>query len=46
MAGTTRQSKVKDMSAEVVDNNPYRRLMALQRMDIVDNYESCLVSVG
>jgi hypothetical protein len=27
------------MSAEVVDSNPYSRLMALQRMGIVDNYE-------
>lgn len=25
--------------AEVVDSNPYSRLMALQRMGIVDNYE-------
>ncbi|CAI9292135.1 unnamed protein product [Lactuca saligna] len=39
MAGTTRRSKVKDMSVEVVDINPYSRLMALQRMGIVDNYE-------
>jgi hypothetical protein len=30
---------VQDMSAEVVDSNPYSRLMALQRMGIVDNYE-------
>ncbi|KAK9143428.1 hypothetical protein Syun_012828 [Stephania yunnanensis] len=28
-----------NMSAEVVDNNPYSRLMALQRMGIVENYE-------
>ncbi|GAB2213411.1 hypothetical protein Droror1_Dr00021453 [Drosera rotundifolia] len=34
-----RRSKVKDMSAEVVDSNPYSRLMALQRMGIVHNYE-------
>ncbi|CAA0838306.1 Ubiquitin-like modifier-activating enzyme 5 [Striga hermonthica] len=34
-----RRSKIKDMSAEVVDSNPYSRLMALQRMGIVDNYE-------
>lgn len=34
-----RRTKVKDMSAEVVDNNPYSRLMALQRMGIVENYE-------
>ncbi|KAH9626328.1 hypothetical protein KSS87_000560 [Heliosperma pusillum] len=33
------RSKVKDMSAEVVDSNPYSRLMALQRMGIVANYE-------
>ncbi|XWS60267.1 hypothetical protein CRYUN_Cryun07bG0021800 [Craigia yunnanensis] len=34
-----RRSKVKDMSAEMVDSNPYSRLMALQRMGIVENYE-------
>ena len=28
------------MSAEVVDSNPYSRLMALQRMGIVNNYET------
>ncbi|KVH99001.1 D-isomer specific 2-hydroxyacid dehydrogenase, NAD-binding [Cynara cardunculus var. scolymus] len=39
MAGPTRRTKVKDMSAEVVDSNPYSRLMALQRMGIVENYE-------
>ncbi|KAL3619055.1 hypothetical protein CASFOL_036625 [Castilleja foliolosa] len=33
------RSKIKDMSAEVVDSNPYSRLMALQRMGIVENYE-------
>ncbi|XP_009616972.1 ubiquitin-like modifier-activating enzyme 5 [Nicotiana tomentosiformis] len=38
-SGPTRRSKVKDMSAEVVDSNPYSRLMALQRMGIVENYE-------
>jgi ubiquitin-like modifier-activating enzyme 5 len=27
------------MSAEVVDDNPYSRLLALQRMGIVENYE-------
>ncbi|KAK2978795.1 hypothetical protein RJ640_014082 [Escallonia rubra] len=37
--GPTRRTKVKDMSAEVVDSNPYSRLMALQRMGIVENYE-------
>lgn len=38
-SGPARRSKVKDMSAEVVDSNPYSRLMALQRMGIVANYE-------
>ncbi|KAM0903682.1 hypothetical protein ACQ4PT_018509 [Festuca glaucescens] len=38
-AAATGRSKIKDMSAEVVDSNPYSRLMALQRMGIVDNYE-------
>ncbi|XP_047332874.1 ubiquitin-like modifier-activating enzyme 5 [Impatiens glandulifera] len=33
------RSKVQTMSAEVLDSNPYSRLMALQRMGIVDNYE-------
>ncbi|KAL6175043.1 hypothetical protein ACLB2K_051686 [Fragaria x ananassa] len=37
--GPVRRSKVQDMSAEVVDSNPYSRLMALQRMGIVKNYE-------
>ena len=27
------------MSGEVVDSNPYSRLMALKRMGIVNNYE-------
>ncbi|XP_037135618.1 ubiquitin-like modifier-activating enzyme 5 isoform X3 [Syngnathus acus] len=31
--------KIEKMSAEVVDSNPYSRLMALKRMGIVDNYE-------
>jgi len=31
--------KIEKMSAEVKDDNPYSRLMALQRMGIVDNYE-------
>merc|ERR1719166_833788 len=40
------------MSSEVVDSNPYSRLMALKRMGIVDNYEKireytvALVGVG
>lgn len=33
------RGKVQKMSAEVVDSNPYSRLMALQRMGIVQNYE-------
>lgn len=31
--------KIEKMSAEVVDSNPYSRLMALQRMGIVKEYE-------
>ncbi|KAL8140124.1 hypothetical protein V2J09_006145 [Rumex salicifolius] len=38
-ASPVQRIKVKDMSAEVVDSNPYSRLMALQRMGIVENYE-------
>ncbi|GLU12712.1 hypothetical protein SLE2022_293730 [Rubroshorea leprosula] len=38
-AVSVQRSEVKDMSAEVVDSNPYRRLMALQRMGIVENHE-------
>lgn len=38
-SSSARRSKVKEMSAEVVDSNPYSRLMALQRMGIVENYE-------
>ena len=34
------RAKVDKMSAEVVDSNPYSRLMALKRMGIVDNYEA------
>lgn len=30
---------IKDMSSEVVADNPYSRLMALKRMGVVDNYE-------
>ncbi|XP_048489360.1 ubiquitin-like modifier-activating enzyme 5 [Plutella xylostella] len=37
-AGSVRQ-KIDVMSSEVVDSNPYSRLMALKRMGIVDNYE-------
>jgi ubiquitin-like modifier-activating enzyme 5 len=34
------RGKIETMSAEVVDSNPYSRLMALKRMGIVDNYEN------
>lgn len=37
-SGPVRQ-KIDVMSSEVVDSNPYSRLMALKRMGIVDNYE-------
>eukprot|EP00116_Pleurobrachia_bachei_P006775 sb/3467037/ len=33
------RGKIAQMSGEVVDSNPYSRLMALQRMGIVDNYQ-------
>uniref|UniRef100_A0A1B6I7H0 Ubiquitin-like modifier-activating enzyme 5 n=1 Tax=Homalodisca liturata TaxID=320908 RepID=A0A1B6I7H0_9HEMI len=33
------RAKISEMSSEVVDSNPYSRLMALKRMGIVDNYE-------
>ena len=33
------RGKIIQMSGEVVDSNPYSRLMALKRMGIVDNYE-------
>jgi len=33
------RSKIVQMSSEVVDTNPYSRLMALKRMGIVENYE-------
>ncbi|KAH8408964.1 hypothetical protein KR009_004601 [Drosophila setifemur] len=38
---TSRQARnrIERMSAEVVDSNPYSRLMALQRMNIVKEYE-------
>ncbi|XP_075683221.1 ubiquitin-like modifier-activating enzyme 5 isoform X1 [Rhinoderma darwinii] len=35
----TRRAKIVTMSAEVVDSNPYSRLMALKRMGIVQDYE-------
>lgn len=34
-----KRTKIAQMSSEVVDSNPYSRLMALKRMGIVDNYE-------
>jgi len=33
------REKIQQMSSEVVDTNPYSRLLALQRMGIVKNYE-------
>lgn len=33
------RERIEKMSAEVKDSNPYSRLMALQRMGIVQNYE-------
>ncbi|GLD96293.1 hypothetical protein PINS_up004976 [Pythium insidiosum] len=36
---TKQQRLAKEMSMEVVDSNPYSRLMALKRMGIVKNYE-------
>ncbi|CAF1200643.1 unnamed protein product [Rotaria sordida] len=33
------RTRIEKMSAEVVDTNPYSRLMALQRMGIVQDYE-------
>ncbi|CAG5130393.1 unnamed protein product, partial [Candidula unifasciata] len=39
LAGSAKRQPIAQMSAEVVDSNPYSRLMALKRMGIVDNYE-------
>lgn len=38
--GRTRpvRQKIAQMSSEVVSSNPYSRLMALQKMGIVENY--------
>lgn len=36
---TAQNRRATHMSAEVVDSNPYSRLMALKRMGIVSNYE-------
>ncbi len=38
-AAAAGRHKIDKMSAEVVDSNPYSRLMALQRMGIVKDYE-------
>eukprot|EP00882_Tetradesmus_deserticola_P006012 GHRQ01006330.1.p1 GENE.GHRQ01006330.1~~GHRQ01006330.1.p1 ORF type:complete len:146 (+),score=50.87 GHRQ01006330.1:106-543(+) len=38
-ASSSARPKIQAMSAEVVDSNPYSRLMALQRMGIVKDYE-------
>merc|ERR1712223_1792745 len=35
----SKRDKITEMSSEVVDSNPYSRLMALKRMGIVENYE-------
>jgi len=35
-----RRQKISNMSSEVVDSNPYSRLMALKRMGIVEKYEN------
>lgn len=46
MAQTNHKSvrqKIEAMSAEVVDSNPYSRLMALKKMGIVKNYEVSIV---
>ncbi|XP_053677903.1 ubiquitin-like modifier-activating enzyme 5 [Anopheles nili] len=37
---TAGRERIEKMSAEVVDSNPYSRLMALQRMGIVKDYEN------
>lgn len=37
--GVPSRQRIEKMSAEVVDSNPYSRLMALQRMGIVKEYE-------
>merc|ERR1711981_1298070 len=39
MRGESARSKIAAMSSEVVDSNPYSRLMALKSMGIVENYE-------
>ncbi|KAJ3655010.1 hypothetical protein Zmor_014157 [Zophobas morio] len=39
LASKNVREKIEVMSSEVVDSNPYSRLMALKRMGIVNNYE-------
>ncbi|XP_055870248.1 ubiquitin-like modifier-activating enzyme 5 [Biomphalaria glabrata] len=39
LKGTAKREPIAKMSAEVVDSNPYSRLMALKRMGIVEDYE-------
>ena len=38
-SGAAVREKIAEMSGQVVDSNPYSRLMALKRMGIVENYE-------
>ena len=40
LVGQAYRGKIDKLSAEVVDSNPYSRLMALQRMQVVKNYEA------
>jgi ubiquitin-like modifier-activating enzyme 5 len=42
----TVRPKIDAMSSEVVDSNPYSRLMALKKMGIVKNYEVLLVKIN
>ena len=37
--GVVMRQRIEQMSAEVVDSNPYSRLMALKRMGIVEDYQ-------
>lgn len=39
MQTESKREKIDKMSAEVKDSNPYSRLMALQRMGVVEDYE-------
>lgn len=45
---TGRRPRIENISAEVVDSNPYSRLMALQKMGVVEDYvkiRQCTVAV-